>query len=108
MAILQTQLRSVNPRFSFAFLNASGKRFTFIILLVLLVTQLRAQDCDDDALYVTPNGSGMGTKLSPAGLLTALAIVNSDTSRHLIKLGMGTYEVGQTLVVPSNVTIDGS
>lgn len=86
------------------------KPFVLVIFLMTLSAQLlQAQDClDDDALYVTPEGVGMGTRLSPAGLLTALAICESDTSRHLIKLGTGTYAIDRTLYIPSGVTIDGN
>jgi hypothetical protein len=85
------------------------RQFIIVVLLAFLSTNaLRAQDCLDNALYVTPTGNGLGTRLSPSNLLTALTICKGDTSRHFIMLATGTYTIGETLVVPSGVTIDGN
>ncbi len=44
------------------------KPLIFVLFLVMLSAHLlQAQDCLDDAIYVTPKGTGLGTKLSPAG-----------------------------------------
>lgn len=90
--------------------GAFMRQFTLVIFLVFLSTHLlHAQDnCPDDALYVTPEGTGLGTKASPANLLTALARCKSDAGLHLIKVSTGTHMISQTMFIPSDVTIDGN
>ena len=62
-----------------------------------------AQECD--IIYVSPNGSGSGTKTAPTSIQNALSLVGSGVDQ--IRMAQGTYPISDTLNLVSGVTIDG-
>ena len=72
-------------------------------LFLLLSLGANAQECD--VIYVTPTGSGAGTKASPAGFPQALTLVTPTANR--IWMAAGTYNISNTVQLISNVTIEG-
>ena len=62
-----------------------------------------AQECN--IFYVTPNGSGSGTKAAPTSLQNALAAVVPGTDH--IRLASGIYPISAPLNLISNVTLEG-
>lgn len=63
-----------------------------------------AQECD--IIYVSPNGSGSGTKAAPTSIQNALNLVGPGVDQ--IRMAQGTYPISDTLFLVSGVTIDGS
>lgn len=63
-----------------------------------------AQECN--IIYVSPNGSGSGTKSAPTNIENALSIVGPGLNQ--IRMAQGTYPISDTLHLVSGVTIDGS
>ncbi len=80
------------------------RKFLLILGLVVCAASVSvAQECS--IFYVTPNGSGSGTKASPTSLQNALAAV-APGSDH-IRLAEGTYPISAPLNLISNVTLEG-
>jgi gliding motility-associated-like protein len=63
-----------------------------------------SQECD--IIYVSPNGSGSGTKAAPTDIQTALNMVSPGLNQ--IRMAQGTYPISDTLFLVNGVTIDGS
>lgn len=84
-----------------------GLKSVILILVLAAVWQVSsAQECN--IIYVTPNGtngSGAGTKATPASFSHALSIANSSNDK--IYMSGGTYVVSGEVNVPSNITIEG-
>lgn len=62
-----------------------------------------AQECD--IIYVSPNGSGSGTKTAPTSIQNALSLIAPGVDQ--IRMAQGTYPISDTLNLVSGVTIDG-
>ncbi len=72
------------------------------LLLTLSVPSI-GQECG--IFYVTPNGTGSGTKTAPTSLPNALAAVAPGQSH--IRLAAGNYPISAPLNLISNVTLEG-
>lgn len=80
-------------------------RILVILYLSILVPFIgTAQECD--IIYVSPNGSGSGTKAAPTSIQNALQLVGPGIDQ--IRMAQGTYPLSDTLNLVSGVTIDGS
>lgn len=75
-----------------------------LLLCALFPVALFAQECD--IIYVTPNGSGSGTKAGPTNIQNALNLVTT-AGVDQIRMAQGTYPISDTLHLVSGVTIDG-
>lgn len=75
-----------------------------ILFLLMIPVMGFAQECD--IIYVTPNGSGSGTKAGPTNIQNALNLVTT-TGVDQIRMAQGTYPLSDTLHLVSGVTIDG-
>ena len=76
----------------------------FIVFLMLVGAMgSYAQECN--IFYVTPNGSGSGTKAAPTSIQNALSQVAPGVDQ--IRMAMGTYPLSDTLKLVQGVTIDG-
>ncbi|MFT5309394.1 MAG: gliding motility-associated-like protein [Bacteroidia bacterium] len=62
-----------------------------------------AQECN--IFYVTPNGSGSGTKASPTSIQNALNSIVPGTDH--IRMAEGTYPLSDTLYLVQGVTVEG-
>lgn len=76
---------------------------SLILVFLLSISVGLAQECD--IIYVSPNGSGSGTKAGPTNLQNALTLVGPGTD--YIRMAEGTYNISNTLDLISNVTIEG-
>lgn len=81
-------------------------RNSAILLFLMLFVPFfgMAQECD--IIYVSPNGSGSGTKAAPTDIFTALGMVSAGYDQ--IRMAQGTYQISDTLFLVNGVTIDGS
>lgn len=75
----------------------------FVFFLVAGSVVSSAQECN--IFYVTPNGSGSGTKAAPTSFQTALSMVAPGVD-HL-RLASGTYNISNTFDLIGGVTIEG-
>ena len=78
----------------------------FLLSLILsAINPAFSQECD--VIYVTPAGSpaAAGTRANPTDLLHGLSLVSATANR--VWLAAGTYNISQTLQIPSDVTIEG-
>ncbi len=81
------------------------RKACFYLLACLMIPFLGlSQECD--IIYVSPNGTGSGTKAAPTDIQTALNMVSSGFDQ--IRMAQGTYPISDTLFLVSGVTIDGS
>lgn len=72
----------------------------------LLPFTLLSQECG--YIYVSPTGASSGTsgtKATPANFSYGLSLVSS--SNKIIRMAAGTYSFSSTIIIPSNVTIEG-
>jgi PKD repeat protein len=77
----------------------------FLVLCFSFFTGV-AQECG--IIYVTPNGASSGaagTRDNPASLAHAFTLV--DAANNHLRLSHGLYPLGQTLDIPSDITIEG-
>jgi gliding motility-associated-like protein len=70
---------------------------------LLLPFSLLGQECS--IFYVTPNGTGSGTKAAPTSLTSALAAIAPGQDH--IRLAAGNYTISAPLNIISNVTMEG-
>jgi gliding motility-associated-like protein len=80
------------------------KLVTLNILLLFFAFCSISQECD--IIYVSPNGSGSGTKAAPTSIQNALSLISPGVSQ--IRMAQGTYPISDTLHLVDGVTIDGS
>lgn len=81
----------------------SRKKLNSIWLFVLLSLGVRAQECN--IFYVSPNGTGSGTKTAPTSIQNALNNVIPGVDH--IRMAQGTYPLSDTLHIVQGVTIEG-
>ncbi len=82
------------------------KNLLCFVSVLLFSSFLSAQQCD--IIYVTPNGAtsgAAGTQANPAELNYGLSLVTATANQ--LWLASGTYTLSTTLIIPSNVTIEG-
>lgn len=78
-------------------------RLVSLGLVLMMAIPAFGQECG--IFYVTPSGSGSGTKASPTSLVNALAGVAPGQSH--IRLAAGVYQISAPLQLQSNVTLEG-
>lgn len=78
------------------------KKLLQLSLILCLSQTLWAQQ--PNIIYVTPTGSGTGTQASPASL--AYAVANAGPGKQ-VRLASGTYTLGSTFNMTSNLTLEG-
>lgn len=66
-----------------------------------------AQQACSSEIYVTPDGKGNGDMSTPASLLNAINIYKNNPVRDKILLLQGTYNLVNTVVIPSGLTVEG-
>lgn len=85
------------------------KRFfycCFSLFFLLASINGAAQECG--YVYVTPAGASggtAGTKATPANFAYGLTLISS--TNKIMRMAQGTYNLGNTLSIPSNITIEG-
>lgn len=77
--------------------------YSILFLLSLWSSMAIGQECN--IFYVSPNGSGSGTKAAPTSFQTALSMVAPGVD-HL-RLAEGTYNISNTFDLIGGVTIEG-
>lgn len=80
------------------------RQFFILGFLIVCWHAVAAQECN--ILYVTPNGSGSGTRTAPTTIQNALSQVPLGVNQ--IRMAEGTYPISDTLHLVGGVTIDGS
>ncbi|MCB0754579.1 MAG: PKD domain-containing protein, partial [Flavobacteriales bacterium] len=81
-------------------------RNNYLIFLSLILMPFLSLGQECDIIYVSPNGSGSGTKAAPTSIQNALNLVGPGIDQ--IRMAQGTYPISDTLFLVSGVTIDGS
>ncbi|HLP52235.1 MAG TPA: hypothetical protein VK154_15205, partial [Chitinophagales bacterium] len=82
--------------------------FITLFVLLALVNIAYPQCGPTNAIYVAPNGGGFsGTAGSPTSITNALSIFRNDPTRSPIILREGSYNLNNTLKLPSGVAIEG-
>ncbi|MBI1286669.1 MAG: PKD domain-containing protein [Flavobacteriales bacterium] len=82
------------------------KARNFLIALLMIAGSLGAAAQECNIIYVTPNGSGSGTKAAPTNIQNAMSMVGPGLNQ--IRMAQGTYPLSDTLFLVNGVTIDGS
>lgn len=80
------------------------KNYTLILIISYLFfsVSIKSQQCN--IIYVTTNGSGVGTISDPTDLATA---ISSAIVGDVIRVGAGVYNISNALNIPGGVTIEG-
>jgi len=76
-----------------------------ILLLMSLLAPITLLGQECSIFYVTPNGTGSGTKAAPTNLTSALAAIAPGQDH--IRLAAGNYTISAPLNIISNVTMEG-
>jgi len=74
------------------------------IFTAFLFLQANAQSCS--VIYVTPNGSGSGTKLSPASLANGITLAIAGPATR-VWIAEGTYNISVPIQLGNNITLEG-
>lgn len=72
------------------------------LVLMLLVQQTQAQQCN--IIYITPTGNGAGTKASPASLAGGVALATPGAQ---LWLAAGNYTISAPITLQNNMVIEG-
>ncbi len=79
-----------------------------IAIIILAGFNVSYSQCSPgNPIYVSPQGTGTGTANSPANLEAAISMYRNDNSRTPLLLQEGIYYPGNTLKLPSGITIEG-
>ena len=82
------------------------KKLLYTLLLIFFSSLSFGQWCD--VIYVTPSGASSGvagTPTNPANITYGLTLVTATANQ--LWLASGTYNISNTLIIPSGVTIEG-
>ena len=80
--------------------------FKIFVCICFYSTSLSAQECN--VIYITPTGASTGicgTIANPASLTYGLSLASS--TNNVLWLSTGNYPISTTLVIPTNITIEG-
>ncbi len=79
-----------------------------IFACTIFCASLSSAQSDCNIIYVTPTGGGLiGSISAPASLASAFDINISDPDRNVLFLQEGNYNINETIVIPSGLTIEG-
>ena len=80
------------------------KKYLFLFITVLLSISSQGIFAQCHVIYVSPVGTGTGTKLTPSSLSNAIAIAQP---KDVIKMATGTYNIDAALMIADSITYEG-